>query len=130
MNNKEVVLLHSLSVEDLVEINDFFNSAEKITVIYTDTDVVICELHDNGLSEDFYLTRRELVMILKDFYVHDICEIVHSAVNSFIKIKINQIEDDYPVQITTGNGTRYFYNERELNYIKKLIDSQKRNVLS
>lgn len=36
-----------------------------------------------------------------------------------IKIKIKQIENDYPVQITTGNGTRYFCNEIELKYIKK-----------
>lgn len=120
--------MYSLSVADLVEINDFFNGSEKITLIYTDTDIVICELYDNGRSEDFYLTRRELVMILQDFYVHDICEIVHSAVNSLITIKIDQIEDDYPVQITTGNGTRYFCNEKELNYINKLIDNQKRNI--
>ena len=68
--------------------------------------------------------------MLKDFYVHDICEIVHSGVNYFIKVEIDQFEDDYPVQITVGNGTRYFCNQMELNYIKKLIDNKKQNILN
>jgi len=79
VNTGEVVILYSRSVAVLVEINSLFNSAERITIIYTAIDIVICEFYENGKSMDINPIKGGLVTVLKDSYVYDIPEIIHSV---------------------------------------------------
>ena len=65
-----------LSVEELVEINDFYNSATRVTITYVSGNIVLLELYEEGEVEEFVLSKRELIMILRNFYVEDICDIV------------------------------------------------------
>ncbi|MCF2650049.1 hypothetical protein [Niallia circulans] len=63
-------------------------------------------------------------MILRNFYVEDICDIVHSGVCGHIDVKIDKEIEQYPVQIKVEDGHKYYCNLEELNYISNLIDYQ------
>ncbi|GLB61777.1 MULTISPECIES: hypothetical protein [Bacillaceae] len=114
-----------LSVEELVEINDFYNSASRVTITYATGNTVLLELHTGGDLEEFILNRRDLIMVLRNFYVEDICDIVHSGVYGFIDVKVDKSSEHYPVQISVEDGHKYYCNLEELNYIYSIIDYQK-----
>lgn len=118
-------MLFKLSVEELVEINDFYNSATKVTITYATGNTVLLELYEDGVMEEFILSKRDLIMILRNFYVEDICDIVHSGVNKYIDIKVDKTIEYYPVQITVEDGHKYYCNLDELNYIHRIINNQK-----
>lgn len=120
-------MLLKLSVEELVEINDFYNSATKVTITYATGTMVLLELYEDGVVEEFILSKRDLIMVLRNFYVEDICDIVHSGVNKYIDIKVDKSIEYYPVQITVEDGHKYFCNLDELNYINRIINNQKNN---
>ncbi|MFY3791447.1 hypothetical protein ACOQFO_07095 [Ureibacillus sp. MALMAid1270] len=114
-----------LSVEELVEINDFYNGSSRVTITYVTGDTVLLELYDGGDIDEFILSRRDLIMVLRNFYVEDICDIVHSGVNGYFDVKVDESSEHYPVQITVEDGHKYYCNLKELNYIKNIIDHQK-----
>lgn len=114
-----------LKVEELVEINDFYNSASKVTITYVTGDTVLLELYEDGVTEEFILRKRDLIMVLRNFYVEDICDIVQSGVYGHIEVKIEKSIEHYPVQISVEDGYKYYCNIEELNYIKRIIDHQK-----
>jgi len=60
-------------------------------------------------------------MVLRNFYVEDICDIVHSGVNGFIEVKVDESREHFPVHITVEDGHKY-----EINYIYSIIDNQKK----
>ncbi|WP_163969316.1 hypothetical protein [Oceanobacillus halotolerans] len=114
-----------LSVEELVEINDFYNGSSKITITYATGNTVLLELNEDGDTELFILSKRDLIMIQRNFYVEDICEIVRSSVYGHIEVKVDESIEQYPVQISVEDGHKYYCNVEELNYIKRIIDNQK-----
>ncbi|GGJ55453.1 hypothetical protein GCM10007111_17160 [Virgibacillus kapii] len=113
-----------LKVEELVEINDFYNSASRITITYATGNTVLLELYEAGVTEEFILSKRDLIMVLRNFYVEDICDIVQSGVYSHIEVKVDKSIEHYPVQIYVEDGHKYYCNLEELNYIKGIIDHQ------
>lgn len=64
-------------------------------------------------------------MVLRNFYVEVICDIVQSDVNGFIDVQVVKSIEHYPVQISVEDGHKYYWNLEELNYIKYIIDNQK-----
>lgn len=61
-----------LTVEELIEINDFYNSASEIRIVYITGNLVLLELYEDGQTEEcFMLSRRDLIMVLRNFYVED-----------------------------------------------------------
>ncbi|QJX64609.1 hypothetical protein HLK66_25115 [Niallia circulans] len=116
-----------LKVEELVEINDFYNSASKVTITYVTGNTVLLELYEDGVTEEFILSRRDLILVLRNFYVEDICDIVQSSLYDDIEVKVDKSIEHYPVQITVEDGYKYYCNVEELNYIKEIIERQKRN---
>ncbi|RSK36622.1 hypothetical protein [Bhargavaea beijingensis] len=114
-----------LKVEELVEINDFYNSASKVTITYVTGNTVLLELYEDGVNEAFILSRRDLILVLRNFYVEDICDIVRSGVYGHIEVKVDKTIEHYPVQISVEDGYKYYCNIEELNYIKRIIDHQK-----
>lgn len=118
-------ILLKLKVEELVEINDFYNSASKVTRTYVTGDTVLLELYEDGVTEEFILSKRDLIMVLRNFYVEDICDIVQSGVYGQIEVKIEKSIEHYPVQISVEDGYKYYCDLEELNYIKRIIDHQK-----
>lgn len=123
-------MLFKLSVEELVEINDFYNSATKVTITYATGNMVLLELYEDGVIEEFILSKRDLIMVLRNFYVEDICDIVHSGVNKYIDIKVDKSIEYYPVQITVEDGHKYYCDLDELNYINQIIYNQKNQKYS
>lgn len=120
-------ILLKLKVEELVEINDFYNSASKVTITYVTGNTVLLELYEDGVTEEFILSRRDLILVLRNFYVEDICDIVQSSLYDDIEIKVDKSIEHYPVQITVEDGYKYYCNVEELNYIKEIIERQKGN---
>lgn len=118
-------MLLKLSVEELVEVNDFYNSATRVTITYATGNTVLLELYENGVIEEFILSKRDLIMVLRNFYMEDICDIVQSGVNGFIDVQVDRSIEHYPVQISVEDGHKYYCNLEELNYIKYIIDNQK-----
>ena len=114
-----------LKVEELVEINDFYNSASKVTITYATGNTVLLELYEDGVTEEFILSKRDLILVLRNFYVEDICDIVQSGVYGQIDVRVNKSIEHYPVQISVEDGHKYYCNLEELNYINKLIGNQK-----
>ena len=117
--------MFKLSVEELVEINDFYNGATRVTITYATGNTVLLELYDGRDIEEFILSKRDLIMILRNFYVEDICDIVHSGVCGHIDVKIEKKIEHYPVRITVEDGHKYYCNLEELNYIYNIIEYQK-----
>ncbi|MHA6252755.1 hypothetical protein [Oceanobacillus sp. CAU 1775] len=115
----------NLTVEELIEINDFFNSSSEISIVYITGDLVLLELYDNGQIDEFIISQRDLIMVLRNFYVEDICDIVHLGVNGCIRVRVDETVKHYPVEITAEDGYKYYCNLQELNYIKRLINRQK-----
>lgn len=68
-------------------------------------------------------------MVLRNFYVEDICDIVHSAVHGSIDVKVDRSSQYYPVQISVEDGRKYYGNLEEFKYINSIIDFPKK-VLS
>ncbi|GEM_PF-5969679 len=114
-----------LSVEELVEINDFYNGSSRVTITYVTGDTVLLELYDGGDIDEFILSRRDLIMVLRNFYVEDICDIVQSGVCGHIDVIINNKIEHYPVQVTVEDGHKYYCNLEELNYIYDIVQYQK-----
>ncbi|MBN6206492.1 hypothetical protein JYK21_08505 [Ralstonia pickettii] len=121
-------ILLKLKVEELVEINDFYNSASKVTITYVTGDTVLLELYEDGVTEEFILSKRDLIMVLRNFYVEDICDIVLSGVYGHIEVTMDNSIEHYPVQITVEDGYKYYCNLSECNYIKRLINHQRSKV--
>ncbi|GGH88559.1 hypothetical protein JOD43_004263 [Pullulanibacillus pueri] len=118
-----------LSVEELIEINDFYNGATRVTITHATGSMVLLELYDGRDLEEFILSKRDLIMVLRNFYVEDICDIVHSGVCGHIDVKIDKKIEHYPVQITVEDGHKYFCNLEELKYINGIIDYQKEKLI-
>ncbi|MGN8648401.1 hypothetical protein ACTNEO_20375 [Gracilibacillus sp. HCP3S3_G5_1] len=116
--------LNKLSIEELVEINDFYNSSTRVTITYATSNLVLLELYEDGVIEEFLVSKRDLIMVLRNFYVEDIYDIVVSGVNGHIQVKIDKSIEHYPVQITIEDGHKYYCNLEELNYINKIINNQ------
>lgn len=114
-----------LSVEELIEINDFYNGATRVTITHATGNTVLLELYDGRDLEEFILSKRDLIMVLRNFYVEDICDIVHSGVCGHIDVKIDKKIEHYPVQIKVEDGHKYYCDFEELNYIYNIIDYQK-----
>ncbi|TFB21464.1 hypothetical protein E3U55_09135 [Filobacillus milosensis] len=114
-----------LSVEELIEINDFYNGATRVTITHATGNTALLELYDGRDIEEFILSKRDLIMVLRNFYVEDICDIVHSGVNGIIDVKVDKSIEHYPVQISVEDGHKYYCNIEELNYIYGIIDYQK-----
>ncbi|WP_243292791.1 hypothetical protein [Bacillus sp. FJAT-47783] len=114
-----------LKVEELVEINDFYNGASRVTITNATGNMVLFELYDGRDIEEFILSKRDLIMVLRNFYVEDICDIVHSGVYGFMDVKVDKTSEHYPVQISVEDGHKYYCNLEELNYIYEIIDYQK-----
>lgn len=125
----EVEILIKLSVEELIEINDFYNGATRVTITHATGNTVLLELYDGRDLEEFILSKRDLIMVLRNFYVEDICDIVHSGVCGHIDVKIDKKIQHYPVQITVEDGHKYFCNLEELKYINGIIDYQKEKLI-
>lgn len=123
-----MLLLLRLSVEELVEINDFYNAAIKVTITYVTEDLVLLELYDGGHIDEFILSKRDLIMVLRNFYVEDICDIVLSGIHNDIEVRVEESVEYYPVQITLADGHKYYCNLKELNYIRRLITNQKNRL--
>ncbi|EOV9526382.1 hypothetical protein [Bacillus cytotoxicus] len=119
-------MLHNLSVEELIEINDFFNSSTRITITYFIDNTVLLELYEDSVVEEFILSKRDLIVVLRNFYVEDICDIVLSGVKGCINIRVDKDIEDYPVEITVEDGYKYYCNIQELNYIKGIISNQRK----
>jgi hypothetical protein len=119
-------MLHKLSVEELLEINDFYNSSTRITITYVTDNTVLLELYKDGDVEEFILSKRDLIMVLRNFYVEDICDIVLSGVKGDINIKVDNNIENYPVEIAVEDGHKYYCNIQELNYIKGIISNQRK----
>lgn len=117
-------LLLKLNVEELVEINDFYNGASRVTITHVTGNTVLLELFDGHDIEEFILSKRDLIMVLRNFYVEDICDIVHSGVYGFIDVKVDKTSEHYPVQISVEDGHKYYCNLEELDYINGIIDFQ------
>ncbi|MEQ6376358.1 hypothetical protein RZN25_05895 [Bacillaceae bacterium S4-13-56] len=117
--------LLKLKVEELVEINDFYNGASRVTITYATGNTVLLELYDGRDIEEFILSKRDLIMVLRNFYVEVICDIVHSGVYGFIDVKVDETSEHYPVQISVEDGHKYYCNLEELNYINEIIDYKK-----
>lgn len=64
-------------------------------------------------------------MVLRNFYVEDICDIVHSGVYGFFDVKIDRANEHYPVQISVEDGHKYYCNLEEFDYINGIINYQK-----
>ncbi|GAQ17851.1 hypothetical protein OPHB3_1788 [Oceanobacillus picturae] len=64
-------------------------------------------------------------MVLRNFFVEDICDIVQSGVYGHIEVVVDNSIEYYPVQITVEDGHKYYCNLEELNYIKQIIENQK-----
>lgn len=126
VNGKGGGYMLKLSVEELVEINDFYNGAFKVTITYATGNTVLLELYDGVDIEEFVLNRRDLIMVLRNFYVEDICDIVHSAVHGSIDVKVDRSSEHYPVQISVEDGHKYYCNLEELNYIYGIINYQRK----
>lgn len=122
----EMLHKHKLSVEELLEINDFYNSSTRITITYATDNTVLLELYEEGVVEKFILSKRDLIMVLRNFYVEDICDIVLSGVKGGINIRVDNNIENYPVEITLDDGHKYYCNIQELNYIKRLISNQRK----
>jgi hypothetical protein len=120
-----VEILIRLNVEELVEINDFYNGASKITITYATGNTVLLELYEDGDIEEFILSKRDLIMIQRNFYVEDICDIVQSGVYGQIEVTVDKSIEHYPAQISVEDGHKYYCNLEELKYIKRLIAHQK-----
>ncbi|WP_156289891.1 hypothetical protein [Oceanobacillus salinisoli] len=118
-----------LKVEELVEINDFYNGASRVTITYATANSVLLELYDGSDIEEFILSKRDLIMVLRNFYVADICDIVHSGVYGFIDVKEDILNEHYPVQISVEDGHKYYCNLEELNYIWEIINYQKEQLI-
>lgn len=121
----EVEILIKLSVEELIEINDFYNGATRVTITHVTGNTVLLELYDGRDIEEFILSKRELIMVLRNFYVEDICDIVQSGVYGFIDVKVDKSNEHYPVQISVEDGHKYYCNLEELYYINGIVDYQK-----
>lgn len=117
-----------LTVEELIEINDFYNSATEIRIVYITGNLVLLELYADGQTDEFILSKRDLIMVLRDFYVEDICDIVHSGVNGCIQERKDESAKHYPVELTVEDGYKYYCNYEELSYIYKLIENQKEQL--
>ncbi|AJH79778.1 hypothetical protein I6J17_09395 [Heyndrickxia coagulans] len=115
--------MNKLSIEELVEINDFYNSSTRVVITYATSNLVLLELYEDGVIEEFLLSKRDLIMVLRNFYVEDICDIVVSGVNGHFQVKVDKSIEHYPVQITIEDGHKYYCNLEELNYINKIINS-------
>lgn len=63
-----------LKVEELVEVNDFYNGASRVTITYATGNTVLLELYDGSDTEEFILSKRDLIMVFRNFYVEDICD--------------------------------------------------------
>jgi len=120
--------LYRLKVEELMQINDFYNAATRITITYVTGQTVLMELYEDGDTEEFILSKRDLILVQRNFYVEDVCDIVYQGVYGFIEVKINESEEHYPVQISVKDGHKYYCNIEELNYINKIIENQKARV--
>lgn len=112
-----------LEIEELVEINDFYNSAAKVIITYVTGNTVLLELYEDGVIEEFILSKRDLIMVLRNFYVEDICDIVQSAINGIINVRVDDTIENYPVEISLEDGYKYYCNLEELKYIKLIIDN-------
>ncbi len=121
----EVEILIKLSVEELIEINDFYNGATRVTITHATGNTVLLELYDGRDIEEFILSKRNLIMVLRNFYVEDICDIVHSGVYGFIDVKVDKLNEHYPVQISVEDGHKYYCNLEELYYINGIVVYQK-----
>lgn len=117
-----------LKVEELVEINDFYNSAKKITITYLTGNSVLLGLYEDGETEEFILSKRDMIMVLRNFYVEDICDIVQSALNGIINVRVDETIENYPVEISLGDGYKYYCNLEELNYILCIVDHNSKSV--
>lgn len=122
-------ILIKLSVEELIEINDFYNGATRVTITHATGNTVLLELYDGLDIEEFILSKRDLIMVLRNFYVEDICDIVQSGVCDHIDVKIDKKIEHYPVQITVEDGHKYFCDLEELKYINGIIDYQKEKLI-
>jgi hypothetical protein len=118
-----VEIMIRLSVEELVEINDFYNSASKVIITYVTGNTVLLELYEEGVIEEFILSKRDLAMVLRNFYVEDICDIVQSAINGIIYVRVDETIENYPVEISLEDGYKYYCNLEELKYIKRIVDN-------
>ncbi|GAE27473.1 hypothetical protein JCM9140_3621 [Halalkalibacter wakoensis JCM 9140] len=49
-----------LSVEELIEINDFYNGASRVTITYATGNTVLLELYDGRDIEEYILSKRDL----------------------------------------------------------------------
>lgn len=121
-------ILIKLKVEELVEINDFYNSAKKITITYLTGNSVLLGLYEDGETEEFILSKRDMIMVLRNFYVEDICDIVQSALNGIINVRVDETIENYPVEISLGDGYKYYCNLEELNYILCIVDHNSKSV--
>lgn len=120
-------ILLKLTVEELIEINDFYNSAAKVKITYATGNTVLLELYEDGVTEEFVLSKRDLIMVLRNFYVEDICDIVQSGLYGKMEVIVNKSIEHYPVQISLEDGHKYYCDLEELNYIKHIIDHQKKD---
>lgn len=114
-----------LKVDELVEVNDFYNGASRVTITYATGNTVLLELYDGSDTEEFILSKRDLIMVLRNFYVEDICDIVRSAVYGHVEVRVDKSIEHYPVQISLEDGHKYFCNFEELNYMNQIIDYQR-----
>lgn len=121
-------ILNKLKIEELVEINDFYNSAERILITYVTGNMVLLELYEDGITEEFILSKRDLIMVLRNFYVGDICDIVQSGVIGCINVRVDKTIENYPVEISVEDGHKYYCNLEELNYINGIIDNQRKKL--
>src|SRR5699024_11782318 len=60
------ILLLKLTIEELIEINDFYNSATEIRIVYITVNLVLLELYADGQTDEFILSKRDLIMVLRN----------------------------------------------------------------
>ncbi len=114
------------TVEELININDQFESAEGVLFERDNDRVILFLFIDNNTFYHYILGKREFNLILQNFYIESLNNIILATLEKeFVEIEIDKKEKDFPIQIILESGQVIYMNEEEHDFILEALMIQR-----
>lgn len=93
------------TVEELININDQFESAEGVLFERSKDKVILFLFIDDNKYDHYILGKREFNLILQNFYIEILNNVILATLEKeSVEIEIDKKEKDFPIQIILGGG--------------------------